>query len=316
MRPGRRVDVVRLRSSGPAWLVNDERVSIRARRDEADVLHGALVFLVPGDQALVEAPPVELSTPCKLTNRVARDAPDLPKERDQLGGRHGIEANVDERRNPPERRPYGPVLGETEHALGTQHDAKPTQIATDLLGRHSDPPCNRDRREAQRAVKETKPARWARKPWGCLHMPIPSRALGDPVKAVARTAGATIDHPRAWTEVEALVPSVRGRRERSVRGMAWSGSITPMPKNTTKRTKSVSTHPAVSRPPWRVIVRAALQRSGGQAPLSELYAEIERVCPRAWLSTHWKPKSRQVVQLDPMIERVAMGVWRLKANGT
>ncbi len=43
---------------------------------------------------------------------------------------------------------------------------------------------------------------------------------------------------------------------------------------------------------------------------------MEKTCPRAWLSTHWKPKIRQVVQLDPMIERVSMGVWRLKAKST
>ena len=67
------------------------------------------------------------------------------------------------------------------------------------------------------------------------------------------------------------------------------------------------------RPPWRQVVRVALHRLGGQASLQALYAEIDREYAAADRWTHWQAKVRQVVQLDPEIERVGEGVWRLKS---
>jgi hypothetical protein len=62
---------------------------------------------------------------------------------------------------------------------------------------------------------------------------------------------------------------------------------------------------------WRTLVRDALKHCGGVAPLATLYAALE-ANPRAKINSHWKAKIRQCVQLDPLIERVEKGVWRLK----
>ena len=67
-----------------------------------------------------------------------------------------------------------------------------------------------------------------------------------------------------------------------------------------------------ARRPWRPLVHGALQYLGGQASLRELYVEIEKAAPGNCTGRHWKAKVRQVVQLDPEIERVAKGVWRLR----
>jgi hypothetical protein len=50
---------------------------------------------------------------------------------------------------------------------------------------------------------------------------------------------------------------------------------------------------------------------GGEASLQDLYAALEAHSPKDWLTLHWKAKIRQQVQLDPCIERVSKGVWRL-----
>jgi hypothetical protein len=62
---------------------------------------------------------------------------------------------------------------------------------------------------------------------------------------------------------------------------------------------------------WRTLVREALKRCGGVAPLATLYAALE-ANPKTKINTHWKAKIRQSVQLDPLIEHVEKGVWRLK----
>jgi hypothetical protein len=60
-------------------------------------------------------------------------------------------------------------------------------------------------------------------------------------------------------------------------------------------------------------VREALARLGGQASLQVLYAEIERVHHVASERRNWKAKVRQQVQLDPDIEHVRKGVWRISS---
>jgi hypothetical protein len=70
-----------------------------------------------------------------------------------------------------------------------------------------------------------------------------------------------------------------------------------------------------ARRPWRPLVQGALQNLGGQASLRELYAAIEKAAPGNCTGRHWKAKVRQVVQLDPDVERVAKGVWRLRSHG-
>ena len=84
----------------------------------------------------------------------------------------------------------------------------------------------------------------------------------------------------------------------------------PMPTNTSSRKRS----PGGPRPPWRQVVRCALSDLGGEASLQALYARIEQSSPSSWLPTHWKAKIRQQVQLDPEVERVAEGVWRLVSS--
>jgi hypothetical protein len=69
------------------------------------------------------------------------------------------------------------------------------------------------------------------------------------------------------------------------------------------------------KPPWRQVVREALARLGGQASLQALYAEINRVHHVSSRWPNWQAKVRQQVQLDPEVERVAKGVWRLKSAG-
>jgi len=62
-----------------------------------------------------------------------------------------------------------------------------------------------------------------------------------------------------------------------------------------------------------MVVREALARLGGQASLQALYAEINRVHHVASQRRNWKAKVRQQVQLDPDIEHVRKGVWRISS---
>ena len=73
--------------------------------------------------------------------------------------------------------------------------------------------------------------------------------------------------------------------------------------------------PPKPKPPWRTVVREALARLGGQASLQALYVEIDNEYQATSRWRHWKAKVRQQVQLDPEIEHVAYGVWRLKSAG-
>lgn len=67
-------------------------------------------------------------------------------------------------------------------------------------------------------------------------------------------------------------------------------------------------------PSWRQIVREALASLGGQASLQVLYAEVNRAHRVSVGRPNWQAKVRQQVQLDPEIENVAKGVWRLKSS--
>ena len=64
-------------------------------------------------------------------------------------------------------------------------------------------------------------------------------------------------------------------------------------------------------PSWQTLVRDALKRCGGTAPLAVLYGKLA-FHPRAKINPHWKAKIRQCVQKDPLVEWVSRGVWRLK----
>lgn len=63
------------------------------------------------------------------------------------------------------------------------------------------------------------------------------------------------------------------------------------------------------------MVVKALRNMGGQAHLSDLYREVERLCrlpgSERPLTKHWEAKVRQRVQMLPNVERVGEGVWRL-----
>lgn len=94
---------------------------------------------------------------------------------------------------------------------------------------------------------------------------------------------------------------------------AWVGldSITNMTKNLIAND---STHQPI-RPEWRSIVESALQNLGGEADLSALYAAVKAIAPSLTAQRrHWQAKVRQVVQRDPAIERVSLGVWRLRSR--
>ncbi len=71
-------------------------------------------------------------------------------------------------------------------------------------------------------------------------------------------------------------------------------------------------NPAGPRPPWGQLVYETLLDIGGKANLQALYVAIEQKSNPSWLSTHWKAKVRQQVQKHPRIERVSVGVWRIK----
>jgi len=61
-------------------------------------------------------------------------------------------------------------------------------------------------------------------------------------------------------------------------------------------------------------VHNALRTAGGTAALSKLYELIEKQYPEAKRRAHWKAKIRQVVQLDPGIRKVEVGVWAVTEN--
>ncbi len=67
---------------------------------------------------------------------------------------------------------------------------------------------------------------------------------------------------------------------------------------------------ATPRPPWKHVVRTALDALGGEASLQALYAQVKASARPGWLTTHWKAKVRQVVQRDPLIESVSFGTYR------
>jgi hypothetical protein len=80
---------------------------------------------------------------------------------------------------------------------------------------------------------------------------------------------------------------------------------------TTTKPEPSTPNATPASPTWRILVRDALKRCGGVAPLAILYSALSDN-PRAKINPHWKAKIRQCVQLDPLIERVEKGVWRLK----
>ena len=63
---------------------------------------------------------------------------------------------------------------------------------------------------------------------------------------------------------------------------------------------------------WRTLVYGVLENEPGAMTLAEIYSKIEDH-PKAKRNRHWQAKIRQVLQRMPQAERVARGVWRLKA---
>jgi len=69
-----------------------------------------------------------------------------------------------------------------------------------------------------------------------------------------------------------------------------------------------------SRSTWKTTVRSALQRLGGEASLSSLYAAVYENAPQQVQgNAHWQAKVRQVLQLarDTDFTSDARGFWRL-----
>ena len=100
-------------------------------------------------------------------------------------------------------------------------------------------------------------------------------------------------------------------------GVTFVGSrfgLDPKPMSNEPNAPDQSPTSATPMPPWRQIVREALDRLGGQASLQALYAEVNRVHHVSSRRPNWQAKVRQQVQLDPEIEHVAKGVWRLKSS--
>ena len=67
-----------------------------------------------------------------------------------------------------------------------------------------------------------------------------------------------------------------------------------------------------TRPPWRVIVRAAFEQIDGPATLRELYAVVHRLVPPEQQTRFMDAKVRQVLQKDGSYERVGQGVWQMR----
>lgn len=63
------------------------------------------------------------------------------------------------------------------------------------------------------------------------------------------------------------------------------------------------------RPLWRDVVEAALRQLGGEADLSEIYAEVEGRRPTG--NRFWRPKIRQVLQVDDAFSQISRGRWAL-----
>lgn len=90
----------------------------------------------------------------------------------------------------------------------------------------------------------------------------------------------------------------------------------PTTMQTTQHDPGLGLQPPKPRPKWRVVVREALERLGGEASLQALYFEIDREYHASSRWHHWKAKVRQVVQLTSGFERVGRGIWRLRSPGT
>ena len=72
--------------------------------------------------------------------------------------------------------------------------------------------------------------------------------------------------------------------------------------------------PANPTATWRTLVRNALRSLGGTASLADLYRTLE-LHPKTKANRNFKAKIRQQLRLDPHVEQVSMGVWRLKPEG-
>lgn len=85
---------------------------------------------------------------------------------------------------------------------------------------------------------------------------------------------------------------------------------TPMPHEQRTIRRAADGRPT-ARPPWRQLVREALVRAGGNAPLQAIYAALERQVPKDSLTPTWKAKVRQQLQLDPQTTNSGRGMWSL-----
>lgn len=105
------------------------------------------------------------------------------------------------------------------------------------------------------------------------------------------------------------MPPALQRASRQFVGIAWSGSNQPtMSKQRPPLARKESSE---HRPPWRTLVRHALQAAGGEAQLQAIYASLEARAPQEWLTPTWKAKVRQQLQFDPSIVRTGAGAWKL-----
>ena len=63
---------------------------------------------------------------------------------------------------------------------------------------------------------------------------------------------------------------------------------------------------------WRALVRTTVSKLGGEVSLPALYAALDGHAKTKANPRHWKAKVRQTLQLDPIMESVSRGRWRLK----
>lgn len=69
-----------------------------------------------------------------------------------------------------------------------------------------------------------------------------------------------------------------------------------------------------SRVTWRALARDTFRKAKGRTlTLAALYVLLGSH-PKAIANRHYRAKLRQTVQLDPAMERVKPGVWRLKSD--
>lgn len=63
---------------------------------------------------------------------------------------------------------------------------------------------------------------------------------------------------------------------------------------------------------WKAIVNVVLQRLGGKASLSEIYAEVQRAAPqRMATNPNWQAKVRQTLQMGSAFRSCERGVWQM-----